>query len=76
MGTNSVLIRKDECVLIKCNTSGSTDRMKNELSSEMGENYEVKETKMRNPSILISNIGETFLKMKLSLHKKSKFIPQ
>lgn len=62
VGINSVLNRRDGCVLIKCNSNGSTNKMRDELASKMGENYDIKETKMRKPSIVVSNIEKDFFK--------------
>lgn len=58
VGINGVLNKKDGCVLIKCDSSGSTDKMKDVLISKMGEKYEINETKMRKPSVIVTNIDK------------------
>lgn len=55
-----MLNRKDGCVLIKCNSTKSTDKMKDVLITKLGQNYDIKESQMRRPSIFVSNIEKDF----------------
>ncbi|KAL3288757.1 hypothetical protein HHI36_003192 [Cryptolaemus montrouzieri] len=49
--------RANGCFMIKCDSVNSNERMKEELVAQSGRSYEISETKLRNPCILVSNIA-------------------
>lgn len=56
VGINMMKQGKNGSILIKCDSRESTDIMKNQVLKQLGPDYIVEETKLRKPSVRISNI--------------------
>lgn len=56
VGINMIRNSKSGSLILKCDSIKSNDRMKIELEKSMGSKYEIKETKLRKPSLIVSNI--------------------
>lgn len=62
VGINSIKSGKNGSILIQCNTGKSTQMMKEEVSKVLGSEYTVDETKLRKPSVRITNLRKDITK--------------
>lgn len=64
-GVNMVKELKNGTVILKCNSSGATQRMKSEARAALGDRYTISETRLLAPSIQISNISKGMIEAEL-----------